>query len=289
MREQLDLSRSIVAALEAVPGCDQLGATVADWNGVPSPFWRKRIARHTRSCAACRKAGERMIPAERLLAGLVAVPAAVTGAVTEATAEVVAGGVLGAGVLGGGGSVLWRVLAGAAAVGALTVGLVVAGEDEPIRAESRPVPSAAPAARLLETGRISLESANEGGRYVAIAGDAGILTDVSNATDRKWATFEVVPGLADRQCYSLLAADGRHLRHLNWRLRASREQNTVLSRRDATFCVRDGWSAGTVALESYNYRGYFLRHTGGEMWVDQFDGTAEFTADGSFLARSPLG
>lgn len=281
MREQLELSRSIVAALEAVPGCDRLSAAIADWNGVPGPFWRKRIARHVRSCAVCGPAGERMIPAERLLAGLVAVPAAVDKAVVEAIGGAVTATASGIG--------LKTALAGAVTVGALTVGLAVAAgekenpdqkEQQPTVTQSQPPP--------LSTGKVSLESANQSGRYVAILGDAGVLTDVSNDTDRKWATFEVVPGLADRQCYSLLAADGRHLRHLNWRLRASGEQNTVLSRRDATFCARAGWSAGTVALESYNYRGWFLRHTGGEMWVDQFDGSAEFGADGSFLTRPPL-
>jgi RNA polymerase sigma factor (sigma-70 family) len=70
MREQLCLCRTIVAALEAMPGCDELSAAIADWNGVPSPFWRKRLARHTRSCPVCLRAAESLIPVERLLAGV---------------------------------------------------------------------------------------------------------------------------------------------------------------------------------------------------------------------------
>jgi RNA polymerase sigma factor (sigma-70 family) len=53
MRNQLELSRSLVAALEAHPRCVQLTAAVEDWDGVPSPLWRKRITRHVRSCPLC--------------------------------------------------------------------------------------------------------------------------------------------------------------------------------------------------------------------------------------------
>jgi RNA polymerase sigma factor (sigma-70 family) len=74
MRDQLELSRSVVAALEAVPGCDRLGVVTADWDGTPSPFWRKRIGRHVRSCTRCARAAESLAPAGRLLAG--PVPAA---------------------------------------------------------------------------------------------------------------------------------------------------------------------------------------------------------------------
>lgn len=50
MRQQLDVSRELVAALAAAPGCPALDALVSGWDGKPSPLWRKRIARHTRSC-----------------------------------------------------------------------------------------------------------------------------------------------------------------------------------------------------------------------------------------------
>jgi hypothetical protein len=41
---------------------------LTDWDGVPSPLWRKRLARHTRSCPICVRAADELIPAERLLA-----------------------------------------------------------------------------------------------------------------------------------------------------------------------------------------------------------------------------
>ncbi|MFC6020622.1 RNA polymerase sigma factor, partial [Plantactinospora solaniradicis] len=74
MRNQLELSRSLVAALDARPGCDQLAAVLADWDGLPGPLWRKRITRHTRSCPVCLRAGEGLVSPERLLVGFALIP-----------------------------------------------------------------------------------------------------------------------------------------------------------------------------------------------------------------------
>ncbi|MFJ9643628.1 sigma-70 family RNA polymerase sigma factor [Streptomyces sp. NPDC004244] len=84
MREQLDLSRTIVAALEADPRCPQLGETVAGWDGLPASVWRKRIARHTRDCPVCTATTSR-VPAELLLLSLapLAVPAGLIAALTS--------------------------------------------------------------------------------------------------------------------------------------------------------------------------------------------------------------
>jgi RNA polymerase sigma factor (sigma-70 family) len=300
MREQLELSRTIVAALEAMPGCDELSAVIADWNGVPSPFWRKRIARHTRSCPVCTAAGEGLIPAERLLAGIAALP--LPAALEDAAGQAAVGG--GAGSTGG---ITDRLLTTArshpgviaAAAGAalvVVVAVTVPSESPPAPPTvAAPVPLApaagAPAPPVLPAGRVSLESANLGGRYVAVVRDWGVLapiTGTSSKQARARATFAVRAGLADPDCYSFRTGDGRWLRHSSWRLRPDREQPTVLFRRDATFCARAGATAGTLALESYNYRGFFLRHTGGELWVDQSDDSAKFRSDSSFRLRPPL-
>lgn len=70
MRHHLELSRSLVAALEARPRCPDLTAAVAGWDGVPSPLWRKRITRHTRSCPVCGRAARDLVPLERLAPGV---------------------------------------------------------------------------------------------------------------------------------------------------------------------------------------------------------------------------
>jgi RNA polymerase sigma factor (sigma-70 family) len=92
MRHQLELSRSLIAAVEAGPRCARLAAALEDWDGMPSPLWRKRITRHTRSCPVCTRAVDGLVPLEHLIAGtgLLPVPlalAAGSGAV-EAGAKV---------------------------------------------------------------------------------------------------------------------------------------------------------------------------------------------------------
>ena len=82
MREQLELCRTIVAALEADPRCPQLNETVVGWDGLKTSVWRKRIARHTRDCPICAATATERVPAELLLLNLapLAVPAALLAA-----------------------------------------------------------------------------------------------------------------------------------------------------------------------------------------------------------------
>ena len=76
MKSQLELSRVVVRALLAVPRCYELDAQMAGWDGVPSPLWRKRFARHVRECGMCSGFGGDLVPAERLLVALGLVPLA---------------------------------------------------------------------------------------------------------------------------------------------------------------------------------------------------------------------
>ncbi|GAA2917377.1 hypothetical protein GCM10020221_11920 [Streptomyces thioluteus] len=78
IKERLDTARGVVRALAVTPRCPELAALVAPWDGVPSALWRKRVARHARTCAACGGAWSALVPAEGLLVGLGLVP--VTGA-----------------------------------------------------------------------------------------------------------------------------------------------------------------------------------------------------------------
>jgi RNA polymerase sigma factor (sigma-70 family) len=76
MKGQLELSRVVVRALLAAPRCPELHAHTAGWDGMPSPLWRKRFARHVRECPACSGFGGDLVPAERLLVALGLVPPA---------------------------------------------------------------------------------------------------------------------------------------------------------------------------------------------------------------------
>lgn len=112
MREQLELSRTIVAALAAHPRCPQLGETVAGWDGLRTSVWRKRIARHTRDCPVCTATATNRVPAELLLLSLapLAVPA---GLIATLTAK----GLLSGAAASAAGSAMVPVAAGAAVKG----------------------------------------------------------------------------------------------------------------------------------------------------------------------------
>jgi RNA polymerase sigma factor (sigma-70 family) len=84
MKEQLTVARVVVRALRADPPCADLAPAVAGWDGVPSPLWRKRLARHLRDCPRCGACQRGLIPAERLLAGLTLVPVPVSAAALNA-------------------------------------------------------------------------------------------------------------------------------------------------------------------------------------------------------------
>ncbi|MER6191579.1 sigma-70 family RNA polymerase sigma factor [Streptomyces cyaneofuscatus] len=70
VKNQLDVGRAVVRALAAEPRCPGLDDLVADWDEVPTPLWRKRIARHIRGCASCAAESSGLVPPEGLLSGL---------------------------------------------------------------------------------------------------------------------------------------------------------------------------------------------------------------------------
>lgn len=74
MKEQIQSARGVVRALRARPGCPDLQAVTAEWDGTPSPLWRKRLARHVRDCSVCGQLGSTLLPIDRLLAGLPMLP-----------------------------------------------------------------------------------------------------------------------------------------------------------------------------------------------------------------------
>lgn len=175
MRHQLELSRSLVAALDASPRCAQMHAMLADWDGVPSPLWRKRITRHTRSCPSCARAADELVPLERLIIGLALLPVplalsaavlgngALAGTAGAASSMAALSGTTGSGVVAAGvkASLVAQLaqamgahpVATAVAAGALVAGAAVttatwsmpAPPDRPVNAAPISAPAAQPA------------------------------------------------------------------------------------------------------------------------------------------------
>ncbi|CAM5466217.1 hypothetical protein SXANM310S_07031 [Streptomyces xanthochromogenes] len=88
MKGQLETARVVVRALAGIERCGELYGLALSWDGVPSALWRKRIARHARTCAVCSGHWSGLIPAEGLLVGLALVP---VGAATAGLLAVLGG------------------------------------------------------------------------------------------------------------------------------------------------------------------------------------------------------
>jgi RNA polymerase sigma factor (sigma-70 family) len=169
LKEQLRIGRTVVRALRDRPGCPRLHDVAAAWDGHPSPLWRKRLARHIRDCARCRRHGAGLLPVDRLLAGLplTPVPAALvdrcgaTAGPASTQPAAPAGRVDGPGRSGPGGSMPdgvrrgglrrgglrsgLRVPAAAAVAACVLAGALLAtrpGRPEPVRTESLAGPAA---------------------------------------------------------------------------------------------------------------------------------------------------
>jgi Alpha-L-arabinofuranosidase B (ABFB) domain/Glycosyl hydrolases family 43 len=146
----------------------------------------------------------------------------------------------------------------------------------------------------LPTGNRSLQPANLPDRYVRHRSNLGYvdpLSSSSTAADRQDATFAVVAGLANGNCYSLQAVNvaNSYLRHSNMRVGLAANDNTPLFRSDATFCARTGLAGGgTVSLESYNHPGRYLRHFNYELRIDLYEPGATYASDASFAVTAPL-
>jgi len=172
---------------------------------------------------------------------------------------------------------------------ALGIGLCVAGwtastSHDPAVAGPPPGPyrSAGPQRML---GPVSLESADVSGSFVGASGDVGALIAVgpsSSAADRRAATFVVVSGLADPECFSLRTADGRYLRRSAERLRLSEAERSYRFRSDATLCARHGAVPQSIALEFFGRPGSVVRHEGDVILAGPLD------VSGAFLVRRPL-
>ena len=105
MKARLEVARGVVRALEAVPRCPDADAVLRGWDGRPSGLWRKRIARHVRSCPTCAGLPVDLVPAERLLAdlALVTVPLVLLGLAASGAGGGAAGGTGGSAASGTGG------------------------------------------------------------------------------------------------------------------------------------------------------------------------------------------
>ncbi|MFD8411015.1 sigma-70 family RNA polymerase sigma factor [Streptomyces sp. NPDC059650] len=285
MREQLDLSRTIVAALEAHPRCPQLGETVAGWDGLPASVWRKRIARHTRDCPVCTATTSR-VPAELLLLSLapLAVPAGLIAALTSK-------GLLSGSAASAGGAAMVPVAAGTATGGGSVHGALT-GKLHAVTAH--PLASLAAGAVLI-TGAATYAAWPEPAPRapgVTAAPAVGSPTPIASSTPTSAGTPSASPsavaGTVPLGAQSLESVDEPAL-YLTYagdfatlgRVSASSSAQT---RQRVTFTVVQGL-ADTRCVTFRAADGRYLRHHYLRLRLSTDDGSELFRKDATFCPR----
>ncbi|WP_218951920.1 AbfB domain-containing protein [Amycolatopsis anabasis] len=114
----------------------------------------------------------------------------------------------------------------------------------------------------------------------------------------EFATWTIMPGLADPSCFSFNSAEnpGNFVKLTGIEVQVISDDASEQFRREATWCVQPGLTDSEASLESFASRGYFIRHGGtgayGEwgLWIgEKGDSGASWRADDPFPKRvSPI-
>ena len=127
--------------------------------------------------------------------------------------------------------------------------------------------------------------------YIRHQNSQGVLTKVgfNDSLARKDATFRLDFGLAGK-CISLESVNfpGSYLRHQNFWIVLSKNDNSPLFKEDATFCTKNSLPLGSQTMfESVNKPGFFISNVGGRLKIVQSANTAEFRVNATFERRPP--
>ncbi|MEV6303154.1 AbfB domain-containing protein [Actinoplanes sp. NPDC051861] len=187
------------------------------------------------------------------------------------------------------------VLALVAAAGTITVAALGYWVlRDPAEAPQPSAPAAAPGAASSAAATTTVAAGRRlttGSWVLALAADRKTRLsaddDFAAMTRTDPMVLTVVPGLADEDCFTFRGDDGKYLRHYDYRLRFDDLSDEDLFRADATFCLEDGLPAGTVRLRSKNYPGHALHRRDEKLYIDEPDGTKDFSADSTFTIQEP--
>jgi hypothetical protein len=154
-----------------------------------------------------------------------------------------------------------------------------------------------PSPTYAQSSEQSYHSLQFSNRYIRHRNSLAYIEPINSELDSKDATFVMVPGLANRDCYSFEARyiRGQYLRHQNSRLKLAKFENQKLFTEDATFCFRDGLVRAPVcgvsscySFESFNFPKQFIRQRDFELMISPDDGSIGFKRDATFIQTGPV-
>jgi RNA polymerase sigma factor (sigma-70 family) len=299
MRRQLELSRSLVAALEASPRCPQLIAALKGWDGAPSPLWRKRLTRHTRSCSACARATDGLVPLEHLIVGLALLPvpmalsaavlgkSALAGAASGTAAAGAASGAVASSVKAGLLSQLAQVIAAHPIATAVTAGTLVAGAAVTTATWSSPSPPneqviAAPSSATAPAPVRSAPAVPASAPAPAVPRPVRPRRTVVSPSIR--ATQPFASGLASLESANAAGLVVTTADDLGVLARVDASSDAP-ARERATFEVVRGL-ADPRCISFRARDGRYLRHSSWRLRLSQDEGTALFRGDATFCVRA---
>lgn len=123
--------------------------------------------------------------------------------------------------------------------------------------------------------------------------EAAVLPKINNNKQADSCTFEVVNGLADKNLISLKVVERGFQTYVfvnkNSQLVAAGFQSQKEFGENATFKLTKGLASEKgVSLESYSRENFFVRKKGSDFFLDENDGTNDFSKDATFLMRDGL-
>ena len=155
---------------------------------------------------------------------------------------------------------------------------------------------------LINGSSISLHVTTPGytTRYIAHTGttiNTQVVTSASAMTLQQQASWTVVTGLGNSNCFSFESVDtpGSYIRHFDFVLYLNANDGSKQFSEDATFCPQAGLSGQGNSIRSWNYPTRYIRHydnlgyaasNGG---VHSFDNDVSFNNDVTFLISTSSG
>jgi len=135
-------------------------------------------------------------------------------------------------------------------------------------------------------GEHSFSSFNYPESFIRHRNSEGWITIVESELDMKDASFRIVPGLADKTCWSFESVNypGHYLRHYNSKILLNAiVTNDSLGAEDATFRIVKGLADSSfVSFESLNYPGHYIRHQNSRLSIAKMETNDLFMADATF-------